>query len=83
MATKRGRVTVNLLPSDEDWLRQHAEDHGVTLSVALQTLIGTARVRADQDEEREHRKAARLAKALASRVPANQLDLFHYQGVMH
>ena len=78
--TKRDRVTVNLIPSDADWLRREAEDHSLSLSEVLQTLIGAARVRADMEEQKEAAAFARRLKKderLLARLSmeGRQLDL--------
>ena len=82
--TRRDRVTVNLIPSDADWLRRHADEHGVTLSVALQTLIGAARVDEEREEERIRRRVKREANLdrVVSLV-GTQLVLALFEGAMH
>ena len=86
--TKRDRFTVNLLPGHAEWLRAEAEGFNMSISEVLQTLIGTARLLREREQEKAHRRLARELRAEAkltarTSLEAVQLDLFQPSQWMH
>lgn len=83
MATKRARVTVNMVPSDADWLRHLASSMEVSLSKALQHAIGLCRQMDDEEEQRSLKKLRRECRAIDRELAAaRQLELFQSE-VLH